>query len=57
MVVRMIVLIPLIFFCNAQPRNYLSVLFPHDYQYILILGVFTFTNGYFINTVYLDVAK
>lgn len=57
MVVRMAVLVPLIYFCNAQPRKYLPVLFHHDWQYTLILSSFSFSNGYILNMVYLDVAK
>lgn len=50
-IVRLIVLVPAIWFCNAQPRDHLSVLFPHDYQYAIILGVFMMITGFFMNMV------
>lgn len=43
--------------CNAQPRKNLPVIFPHDYQYILIMTVFSLTNGYLLSTVTLMVPK
>ncbi|KAJ8948583.1 hypothetical protein NQ318_007587 [Aromia moschata] len=55
--IRMLIFLPLIYLCNAQPRNHLPVLFPHDWEYIIILGVFTFTTGYFYNMVFLDIGK
>ncbi|KAJ8985296.1 hypothetical protein NQ317_007083 [Molorchus minor] len=57
MVIRMFVFMPLIYLCNAQPRKHLPVVFPYDWQFIIILMVFSFTNGYFYNMVFLDIAK
>ncbi|CAG9865091.1 unnamed protein product [Phyllotreta striolata] len=45
---RSIFLTPLLLFCNAQPRNHLPVLFPHDYQYMIILAVFSFSLSVFL---------
>ncbi|CAG9856720.1 unnamed protein product [Phyllotreta striolata] len=57
-VLRMIVFIPLFMFCNAWPRNHqLAVWFPHDWQYILILGSFMISSGYFFNVAFLNVIK
>ncbi|XP_050673932.1 equilibrative nucleoside transporter 3 [Leptidea sinapis] len=43
--------VPMLMLCNAQPRKHLPVLFPWDYEYILIMIVFAFTNGYLTNIV------
>ncbi|OWR44105.1 equilibrative nucleoside transporter 1 [Danaus plexippus plexippus] len=43
--------VPLLMLCNAQPRQHLPVLFPWDYQYITIMIVFAFTNGYLTNII------
>ncbi|KAJ8949596.1 hypothetical protein NQ314_008167 [Rhamnusium bicolor] len=57
MFIRMLIFIPLIYFCNALPRQHSSVLLPHDWQYITILGVFGFTNGYILNMIFLELGK
>ncbi|XP_018565610.1 equilibrative nucleoside transporter 3 isoform X1 [Anoplophora glabripennis] len=57
MFVRMVIFVPLIYFCNAQPRNYLPVLFPHDWQYVLILFFYQFTGSFAFNLLFLDVGK
>lgn len=44
-----IVFIPLLLYCNAQPRSHLPVLFDKDYQYILIVFLFALSNGYLAN--------
>lgn len=41
-VIRCIALAPLFMFCNAQPRT-LPVWFPHDYQYMIIMVVYSFS--------------
>lgn len=46
---RLVVMVPFIWMCNAQPRHHLPVLFPHDYQYGIILVVFMITSGIGIN--------
>uniref|UniRef100_A0AAR5P749 Equilibrative nucleoside transporter 3 n=1 Tax=Dendroctonus ponderosae TaxID=77166 RepID=A0AAR5P749_DENPD len=56
-VVRTLVLVPLIWLCNAQPRNHLPVLFPHDYQYGIILATFMLTSGLILNMSILVVPK
>ncbi|XP_018565570.1 equilibrative nucleoside transporter 3-like [Anoplophora glabripennis] len=56
-VLRMIVLIPLVWFCNAQPRNHLPVLLPHDWQYILVLLLYFVTSGFLVNISVLSVPQ
>ncbi|XP_068632552.1 equilibrative nucleoside transporter 3 [Battus philenor] len=46
--------VPVLMLCNAQPRQHLPVLFPWDYQYIAIMIVFAFTNGYLTNIVMIN---
>ncbi|XP_059051411.1 equilibrative nucleoside transporter 1 [Achroia grisella] len=40
--------------CNAQPRRHLPVLFPWDWQYIIIMIVFAFSNGYLTNIIMIN---
>lgn len=47
--VMRIVFVPLLLFCNAQPRGHLPVIFDRDYYYILIIILFALTNGYLAN--------
>ncbi|KAJ8948593.1 hypothetical protein NQ318_007597 [Aromia moschata] len=54
---RFFVMVPLIMLCNAQPRNHLPVWFPHDWQYILILAILSFTNGFIFNTMFFSVSQ
>jgi equilibrative nucleoside transporter 1/2/3 len=35
--------------CNAQPRNHLPVLLPHDYQYIIIVIAANISGGYMLS--------
>ncbi|KAJ8920076.1 hypothetical protein NQ315_011730, partial [Exocentrus adspersus] len=56
-VLRMVAFVPLFIFCNALPRKHLPVLFPHDWQYILILGSFFVSSGYLFNIAFLNVTK
>ncbi|KAJ8948577.1 hypothetical protein NQ318_007581 [Aromia moschata] len=44
-----LILIPMIMFCNIQPRHHLPVVFDEDYAYVIILVVFAFTGGYLTN--------
>ncbi|XP_018336319.1 equilibrative nucleoside transporter 3 [Agrilus planipennis] len=44
-----IIFVPLLLFCNAQPRHSLPVLIKEDYHYIIILNLFALTNGYLTN--------
>ncbi|XP_066257138.1 equilibrative nucleoside transporter 3-like isoform X2 [Euwallacea similis] len=55
--IRMALLVPFIWMCNAQPRHHLPVLFSHDYQYGIIIAVFMFTSGILINWSVLLVPK
>ncbi|CAG9762953.1 unnamed protein product [Ceutorhynchus assimilis] len=48
-IIRTVVLVPLIWLCNAQPRKNLPVIFGHDYQYGLIFFILSVTNGYIMN--------
>ncbi|KAJ8948582.1 hypothetical protein NQ318_007586 [Aromia moschata] len=57
MFLRILVFVPLFFLCNAQPRNHLPVLIPHDWQYIVILGIFSLSNGYLFNMIFLNISK
>lgn len=56
-VIRMIMFVPLFMFCNALPRAHLSVWFPHDWQYVIILGSFMISSGYFFNMAFLNVIR
>ncbi|XP_050298225.1 equilibrative nucleoside transporter 3-like isoform X2 [Anthonomus grandis grandis] len=53
---RTLTVVPAIWFCNAQPRNHLPILFKHDYQYGIIITVSMFLMGYFLNTSFLHIA-
>ncbi|CAH0702590.1 unnamed protein product [Spodoptera exigua] len=46
--------VPMLMLCNAQPRNYLPVLFLWDWEYIIIMIVFAFSNGYLTNIVMIN---
>ncbi|XP_030759458.1 equilibrative nucleoside transporter 3-like [Sitophilus oryzae] len=52
-----LVFVPAIIFCNAKPRKHLSVLFPHDWEYALILGLFMLGNGYLFNTAITNIPR
>lgn len=56
-VLRMVILVPLVVLCNAQPRNHLPVLLPHDYQYVLVLMALSASAGFIFNTVFLSIPK
>lgn len=47
------VFIPVLMFCNAQPRHHLSVYIHNDIYYILITIVFAVTNGYLCNLTFI----
>uniref|UniRef100_A0A146LIP6 Equilibrative nucleoside transporter 3 n=3 Tax=Lygus hesperus TaxID=30085 RepID=A0A146LIP6_LYGHE len=49
--------IPLIMFCNAQPRQHLPVLFNSDTLYIIIMIAFGLSNGYLANLTFISVPK
>ena len=46
--------VPMLMLCNAQPRKHLPVVFLWDYEYIMIMIVFAFTNGYLTNIVMIN---
>lgn len=52
-----LILVPSIWLCNAQPRSHLPVVFTHDWQYSLILGMFTFMSGYLLNAAVLYIRE
>ncbi|XP_018565609.1 equilibrative nucleoside transporter 3-like [Anoplophora glabripennis] len=54
---RMVILPPLVWFCNAQPRNHLPVLFPHDWEYILVLVLCSASSGYLMNAGMLSIRE
>ncbi|XP_024946180.1 equilibrative nucleoside transporter 3 isoform X2 [Cephus cinctus] len=45
------IFVPVILFCNAQPRSHLPVYIRDDIYYILITIAFSITNGYLCNIV------
>ncbi|XP_032665983.1 equilibrative nucleoside transporter 3 isoform X1 [Odontomachus brunneus] len=47
------VFIPVLMFCNAQPRHHLPVYIHNDLYYILITIVFAVTNGYLCNLTFI----
>ncbi|KAJ8917739.1 hypothetical protein NQ315_005189 [Exocentrus adspersus] len=55
--VRIIIFLPLVFFCNAQPRKHLPVLLGHDWEYILLQITYAVTGGYLQNMMYLSVHR
>ncbi|CAH1099370.1 unnamed protein product [Psylliodes chrysocephalus] len=44
----------LFFFCNARPRNYFPVLFPYDFEYMIILYLYSFSASFIMTTVILS---
>ncbi|XP_026315717.1 equilibrative nucleoside transporter 1 [Hyposmocoma kahamanoa] len=46
--------VPMLMLCNAQPRSHLPVLFLWDWEYIIIMIVFAFTNGYLTNIIMIN---
>ncbi|KAJ0175538.1 hypothetical protein K1T71_008697 [Dendrolimus kikuchii] len=46
--------VPMLMLCNAQPRKHLPVVFLWDWEYIIIMIVFAFTNGYLTNIVMIN---
>ncbi|KAI8422543.1 hypothetical protein MSG28_006347, partial [Choristoneura fumiferana] len=49
--------VPMLMLCNALPRKNLPVLFPWDYEYIMIMIVFAFTNGYLTNIIMINATR
>lgn len=49
--------VPMLMLCNAQPRKHLPVLFLWDYEYIMIMIVFSFTNGYLTNIIMVNATR
>lgn len=49
--------VPVLMLCNAQPRRHLPVLFPWDWEYIAVMVVFAFTNGYLTNIVMINATR
>ncbi|XP_012217468.1 equilibrative nucleoside transporter 1 isoform X2 [Linepithema humile] len=47
------IFIPVLMFCNAQPRHHLPVYIHNDIYYILITIVFAVTNGYLCNLTFI----
>ncbi|KAK5643124.1 hypothetical protein RI129_006969 [Pyrocoelia pectoralis] len=41
--------IPLFLLCNVQPRQHLPVIFNRDYYYVIIMVLFSISNGYLGN--------
>ncbi|XP_056641157.1 equilibrative nucleoside transporter 3-like [Diorhabda sublineata] len=52
-VIRCIAMAPLFMFCNAQPRT-LPVWFPHDYQYMIIMVVYSLSFSILTSTAILS---
>ncbi|XP_024081088.1 equilibrative nucleoside transporter 3 isoform X2 [Cimex lectularius] len=51
------IFIPLVMFCNAQPRQNLPVLISSDLIYIIIIIIFGLSNGYLANITFISVPK
>ncbi|XP_047019622.1 equilibrative nucleoside transporter 3 [Helicoverpa zea] len=49
--------VPMLMLCNAQPRKHLPVVFMWDWEYIIIMIVFAFTNGYLTNIVMINATR
>jgi equilibrative nucleoside transporter 1/2/3 len=47
------IFIPVLMFCNAQPRHHLPVYIHSDLYYILITIVFAISNGYLCNLAFI----
>lgn len=47
------IFIPVLMFCNAQPRHHLPVYIHSDIYYILITIIFAITNGYLCNLTFI----
>ncbi|XP_074029997.1 uncharacterized protein isoform X2 [Leptinotarsa decemlineata] len=47
--IRLILSVSFIFFCNAQPRSHLPVVFDEDWQFILFIIIFNFSGGLIMN--------
>lgn len=52
-----IAFVPILMFCNAQPRHHLPVIFDKDYAYVIFIILFAFTNGYLINLCVLHIPR
>ncbi|KAE8750653.1 hypothetical protein FOCC_FOCC002632 [Frankliniella occidentalis] len=52
-----VIFVPLLLYCNAQPRQHLPVLIHEDAIYILIVVLFGFTNGYLVNITMMSAPK
>ncbi|KAM3958475.1 equilibrative nucleoside transporter 1 [Aphomia sociella] len=46
--------VPMLMLCNVQPRKHLPVVFLWDWEYIIIMIVFAFSNGYLTNIVMIN---
>lgn len=44
-----IVFVPALLVCNARPRHTFPVMIHADYIFIILMGLFAFTNGYLAN--------
>ncbi|KAL1509598.1 hypothetical protein ABEB36_004309 [Hypothenemus hampei] len=42
----LIVVVPFIWLCNAQPKHHIPLLFPHDYQYAILMVVNGLLSGF-----------
>ncbi|KAL3270274.1 hypothetical protein HHI36_009327 [Cryptolaemus montrouzieri] len=52
---RFFLFVPAVMMCNARPRKNLPVLFPHDWQYTIIIITFGASSGYLANVAYMNV--
>ncbi|EEC13777.1 equilibrative nucleoside transporter, putative [Ixodes scapularis] len=41
-----VLFVPLLLFCNAHPRNHLPVLLDSDIAFVVIMVLFSLSNGY-----------
>ncbi|XP_076254176.1 equilibrative nucleoside transporter 3-like isoform X2 [Rhynchophorus ferrugineus] len=56
-IVNTVLFVPAIWFCNTTSRSHLPILFPHDWQYVVLMGFFMFGNGYLFNIAITSIPK
>ncbi|XP_052754560.1 equilibrative nucleoside transporter 3 [Galleria mellonella] len=49
--------VAMLMLCNAQPRRHLPVVFPWDWEYIIIMILFAFSNGYLTNIIMINTTR
>lgn len=44
-----VIFVPALLLCNARPRHFFPVMIHADYLFIILMGLFSFSNGYLAN--------